>query len=146
MSPVVLDTGVLVAGVFWRHEPHQCVRAWMRGWFTLAVSEASFSEYERVLREVKAEQGFTTELEPWLDAVRSTALWVVPSSLTEPVCRDPKDDIMIEVALAAGAQTIIARDADLTVLRKPFGIRILTPRQWLATLSRERRRQLKGGV
>jgi predicted nucleic acid-binding protein len=63
--------------------------------------------------------------------------------LTEPVCRDPKDDIVIEAALAAGVRTIIARDPDLTVLEKPFGIRILTPRQWLATLSRDHRRQLK---
>jgi len=28
---VGLDTGVFVAGVFWRHEPHACVEAWFRG-------------------------------------------------------------------------------------------------------------------
>jgi predicted nucleic acid-binding protein len=50
--------------------------------------------------------------------------------------------MMIEAALAAGARTIIARDPDLTVLRNPFGIRILTPRQWLATLPRAERRRL----
>lgn len=142
MKPTVLDTGVLAAGIFWRHEPHQCVQAWVRGLLTLAVSEPIFSEYERVLREVKAEQRFATDLEPWLESVRRTAFWVIPTSLTEPVCRDPKDDIMIEAALAAGATTIIARDADLTVLEKPFGIRIVTPRQWLATLSRTERRKL----
>lgn len=143
MNLAVLDTGVLVAGVFWRHEPHQCVQAWLRGWVTMAVSEPVFSEYERVLFEVKAEQGFGLDLEPWLEAVRSTACWVVPTALAEPVCRDPKDDMLIETALAAGARTIIARDSDLTVLEKPFGIRVLTPRQWLATLAREHRRRLK---
>jgi predicted nucleic acid-binding protein len=49
---------------------------------------------------------------------------------------------MIAAALAAGAETIIARDTDLTVLERPFGIRILTPRAWLATLSRTGRRKL----
>ena len=142
MNQAVLDTGVLVAGIFWRHEPHQCVQAWVRGWLTLAMSKAIFSEYERVLWEVKSEQGFNTDLEPWLESVRRTACWVIPTPLTKPVCRDPKDDIMIEAALAAGANTIIARDADLTVLEKPFGIQILTPRQWLAGLSRAQRRQL----
>jgi uncharacterized protein len=137
-----MDTGVLVAGTFWRHEPYQCVRAWARGLVPLAVSEAIVSEYERVLREVQAEQGFTVDLESWLESIRETAWWVVPTPLTAPVCRDPKDDIMIEAALAAGAKTIIARDADLTVLEKPFGIRILTPRAWLATLSRLDRRKL----
>lgn len=109
----------------------------------MAVSEAVFSEYERMLREVKTEQGFTIALEPWLDSIRNTAIWVNPTPLAEPVCRDPKDDIMIEAALAAGARTIIARDADLTVLKKPFGIRILTPRAWLATLGRAERRKLR---
>jgi predicted nucleic acid-binding protein len=108
----------------------------------MAVSDGIFSEYQRVLQEVKAEQGFTTDLEPWLESIRKTALWVVPTPLAKPVCRDPKDDIMIEAALAAGARTIIARDPDLTVLEKPFGIRILTPRAWLATLSRADRRRL----
>ena len=31
MTLVGLDTGVFVAGVFWRHEPHACVKAWFRG-------------------------------------------------------------------------------------------------------------------
>lgn len=137
-----MDTGVLVAGIYWRKEPHQCVSAWVRGFLTLAVSEAIFVEYERVLREVKAEQSFTTDIESWLQAIRKTASWVEPFPLTEPVCRDSKDDIMIEAALGAGARTIIARDADLTILDKPFGIRILTPRAWLATLSRADRRKL----
>jgi len=137
-----MDTGVLVAGIFWRHEPHQCVQGWVRGLFTLVLSEAIFSEYERVLLEVKSEQKFTTDLNPWLEAIRTTAVWVIPTPLTRRVCRDPKDDMMIEAALAAGAGTIIARDADLTELESPFGIRILTPRQWLATLPRAERRKL----
>ena len=143
MTAAVLDTGVLVAGIFWRHEPHLCLQAWARGWFTLVVSDAIFEEYERVLIEVKKQEGFATNLEPWLEAIRSRAQWAVPSRLTSHVCRDPKDDIMIEAALAGRAQTIIARDSDLTVLEKPFGISILTPRQWLARLPRALRHQLK---
>jgi predicted nucleic acid-binding protein len=109
----------------------------------MVVSDAVFSEYERVLRQVKAEQGFSTDLEPWLESIRKTAIWVIPAPLPEPACRDPKDDIIIEAALAGGARTIIARDADLTVMEKPFGIRMLTPRQWLATLPRDARRRLR---
>ena len=142
MFPVVVDTGVLVAGIFWRTEPHLCVRAWLRGFIALTVSEPIFVEYERVLREVKSQQGFATDLDPWLDAIRRSGHWVAPFPLTDPVCRDPKDDAMIEAALAAGARTIIARDADPTVLEQPFGIQILTPRRWLATLPRADRRTL----
>jgi uncharacterized protein len=142
MTPAVIDTGVLVAGVYWRHEPHHCVKAWLQGVLALVVSEPIFAEYERVLIEVKAEQGFATDLAPWLAAIRHSALWVTPEPLSQPVCRDPNDDKFIEAALAAKARLLIARDADLTELEKPFGIEILTPRQYLARLPRPVRRRL----
>lgn len=143
MTPVILDTGVFVAGVFWRNEAHSCVNAWLRGVVALGVSPAIYREYEQTLRKIQTGYGFQTDVETWLSLVQDHAKWVVPTALTDPVCRDPKDDIMIEAALAAGARTIIARDADLTVLQRPFGIEILTPRAWLATLSRADRRKLK---
>jgi putative PIN family toxin of toxin-antitoxin system len=140
--PVVIDTGVFAAGVFWRNEPHQCVKAWLRGLVSLVISEAIYREYDRILRKLQVAHGFNANLDRWLGLVRNYGLWVAPYPLAETVCRDPKDDIMIEAALAAGARTIIARDADLIVLEKPFGIRIVTPRAWLATLSRADRRKL----
>jgi putative PIN family toxin of toxin-antitoxin system len=137
-----MDTGVLVAGVFWRHEPHKCVKAWLLGMVSLVISDAIYREYDRTLQRVKTNEGFDTNLAPWLVMIRKSALWVAPVPLAETVCRDPKDDIMIAAALAGGVRTIVARDPDLTVLEKPFGIRILTPRQWLATLPRDVRRAL----
>jgi putative PIN family toxin of toxin-antitoxin system len=143
MTPVVSDTGVLVAGIYWRHEPHQCVTAWLRWVLALVVSEPIYEEYERVLREVKAERGFATDLEPWLASICQSALWVTPAPLANPVCRDPQDDKFLEAALAAGAGLLIARDADLTDLDKPFGVAIVTPRQFLARLPRQVRRLLE---
>ena len=142
MKLIVLDTGVFVAGVFWRHEPHACLQAWLRGLTRPVVSEDIFAEYERVLSEVKAKERFDTEIEPWLDTMRSSALWVTPMRLREPVWRDHHDDKFIEAALAAEARTLVARDADLTVLQKPFGVEILTPRAWLSRLPRAQRRLL----
>jgi putative PIN family toxin of toxin-antitoxin system len=142
MIPTVIDTGVLVSGIYWRHEPHLCVRAWLRGLIVPVVSDPIYSEYERVLHEVQAEQAFQTDLDLWLTAIRKSALWVTPVSLAAQVCRDANDDKFISAALAAGAKTVIARDRDLTVLEKPFGIAILTPRQFLAALPRTARRKL----
>jgi putative PIN family toxin of toxin-antitoxin system len=143
MIPTVIDTGVLVAGIYWRHEPHLCVSAWLQGLIIPVVSDLIYAEYERVLHQVKAEQDFQTDLEPWLAAIRKSALWVTPVPLTERVCCDGNDDKFIGAALGAGAKTVIARDRDLTVLEKPFGIAILTPRQFLASLPRAARRKLR---
>ncbi len=142
MKLVVLDTGVVVAGVFWRHEPHACLKACLAGLICPVVSEAMFAEYSRVLRRVKQEEGFDTDIESWVEVLRSSALWVTPVPLREQTCRDPQDDKSIEAALAAGARTLITRDPDLTVLRKPFRIEVLTPRAWLSRLPRDQRRLL----
>jgi predicted nucleic acid-binding protein len=45
------------------------------------------------------------------------------------ICRDPKDNKFLELALSAGAEMIITGDDDLRVLDPFQGIRILTPRQ-----------------
>jgi uncharacterized protein len=142
MKTVVIDTGVFIAGVFWRHEPHLCLRAWLHGYALPVMSPEIFAEYEVVLKRVKQEQDFKTDTQVWLDTLRDSALWVAPVRLEQRVCRDPKDDKFIEVALAAGARTVIARDRDLTVLEKPFGIAMQTPRIWLGTLTRQQRRML----
>jgi hypothetical protein len=34
MNLVVIDPTVFVAGVLWRHEPHLCLKAWLRGMIT----------------------------------------------------------------------------------------------------------------
>jgi putative PIN family toxin of toxin-antitoxin system len=106
------------------------------------MSEEILTEYETVLERLKREQHFHTETGPWLDALRGSATWVTPVELAQRICRDSKDDKFIAAALAAGASGIIARDNDLTVLEKPFGIAIQTPRAWLGTLTRSQRRLL----
>ncbi len=138
---VVIDTGVLVAGVFWAADPHRVIRAWLRGLVVPVVSDQVFDEYARVLARSREREGFTTDLTPWLNALRYHALCVEPVTLNQPVYRDPSDDIFIGAALAGAARIVIGRDPDLTILKKPFGVAIVTPRAWLATLSRAQRRR-----
>lgn len=137
-----MDTGVLVAGLYWTNEAHQCLRAWQQGVFHLAVSDPVFAEYRRVAWRVKEQERLVGDPEPLLRLIRERAVWVVPEPLTKGVCRDPKDDKFIEAALTARAGVLLARDADLTDLKKPFGIEIVTPREFLARLPRKARRGL----
>ena len=144
MNLVVIDPTVFVAGVLWRHEPHLCLKAWLRGMITPVMTEDILAEYEAGLERVKQEQQFTTDTGLWVDALRTSALWVEWEVIGKRVCLDFKDDILIEAALTAGCHTIIARDRDLTVVEKPFGINLCTPREWVDTLTRPQRKQLCG--
>jgi len=48
------------------------------------------------------------------------------------VCRDPKDDKFLELAINGGAQLIITGDSDLLALHPFRGLDILTPARYLA--------------
>ena len=52
---------------------------------------------------------------------------VTPTSLDQPVCRDPEDDQILGTAIAAQAQCIVTGDKDLLVLQQYEGIQIVSP-------------------
>lgn len=47
------------------------------------------------------------------------------------VCRDPKDDMIFECAVAAKAGAIVSGDKDILALGQYEGIRVLTARQYI---------------
>ena len=138
----VIDTGVFVAGIYWRNEPHRVLRAVALGFLRPVLTQPVFDEYVRTAWRLREREHLARDPTPWLEAFQTSANWVAAVPLDEPVCRDGKDDKFIEAAMGGDCRLLIARDKDLTLLEKPFGISILTPRAFLATLPRAERRQL----
>jgi putative PIN family toxin of toxin-antitoxin system len=66
-----------------------------------------------------------------LETLRRAAVWFEPTVRVTD-CRDTKDDKYLELALAAGAETIVSSDDDLLVLHPWRGVRILRPADYLA--------------
>jgi putative PIN family toxin of toxin-antitoxin system len=50
------------------------------------------------------------------------------------VCRDPKDDVFLEMAVAGRADVVVSGDEDLLVLHPFRGIPIVGPKDFLAML------------
>jgi uncharacterized protein len=69
--------------------------------------------------------------EDMLNAVRRLAQVVDPPTLPQPVCRDPDDDAILALALAAQADLIVSGDGDLLSLKQYQNIPIVTPAQAL---------------
>jgi putative PIN family toxin of toxin-antitoxin system len=67
----------------------------------------------------------------FLEILRGAAVWFEPAVRVTD-CRDPKDDKYLELALAAGAETIVSGDEDLLILHPWRGVRILRPSDYLA--------------
>jgi uncharacterized protein len=131
----VFDTGVVVSAIYWQSEPRRCLGALARRRFRLFVSDSILEEYERVAWEVRAAEQLDRDPIPALAWIKRTAHWAEPHRLPQSVCRDPSDDKFPECALAARATFLVSRDGDLLVLRKPFGIEVVTPRMFLSRLA-----------
>jgi putative PIN family toxin of toxin-antitoxin system len=67
----------------------------------------------------------------FLEILRSAAVWFEPVVRVTD-CGDAKDNKYLELALAAGAETIVSGDFDLLVLHPWRGVRILDPAGYLA--------------
>ena len=66
-----------------------------------------------------------------LAQVRQLAEVIDPPALAKPVCRDPDDDAVLALTIAAQADLIVSGDHDLLSLTRFEGIPILTPAQAL---------------
>lgn len=95
----------------------------------LAISDFIEHEVVRVLtgkfhREPRALQAVLDDLLRW-------AYRVQVQGDVSGICRDPKDDPILETAMAANADLLVAGDRDLLSLRSFQGIGIVTPVDYL---------------
>lgn len=134
MIHVVLDTNVVVSGIYW---PRSTARRVLAGlayrYYKLALTPGIFAEYEETI----------TELQPRFPAcnsrgaiawLRSRALWFEPAPLGKRRSRDERDDPFLACAIASKASFLVTSDRDLLELKKPFGVETVTPVQFLRWL------------
>jgi putative PIN family toxin of toxin-antitoxin system len=126
----VLDTNVVVSGIFWKGAPHRCLLAFAKRQFQMAVTTEILEEYLETALEVKQRNTLVVNPTPILSWLESKAKIFEPVSLP-PTSRDLDDDIFIGCAIGASAKYIVTFDHDLLDLEKPFGIEILKPEKFL---------------
>ena len=75
-----------------------------------------------------------TSRERSLAEFRCLAEVIEPPPLPQPVCRDPDDDKVLALALAAKVEFIVSGDKDLLSLSSFEGVRIVTPADAIALI------------
>ena len=109
---VVLDTNVLVSGVFFSGPPSRVLKAWRDGRLTLVYSAAIFEEYDRVFMEL-TDDFPTINARPILDLLVFCGEIVQAANITVSACRDPADDKFLQCLLASKADCLFSGDRDL---------------------------------
>ena len=123
---IVLDTNVLISGIFFSGPPHQILGAWRDGKVQFAVSPEILEEYYRV-SESLSEQFPEVDVAPLLDLVTIESYLVQAPAFSEPVSDDPDDDKFLACALASNTKIIVSGDKHLIRLSGYCGVDILRP-------------------
>lgn len=132
MTRIVFDTNVIVSAIlFFGSVPRRAVEiASTRG--TILMSAALSDELNRILeRDRFGSYVSRGQREHFLELlVREAEDIEIAESIQ--ICRDPKDDRILELAVNGDAAYIVTGAADLLVLNPFRGIEILRPADFLA--------------
>jgi uncharacterized protein len=131
MPNVVFDASSIVGAALKEDSMPERALLLARRHETICLSVAVETEIREVLQRPKFHKYIA-------DATRARILDILgaAASTFEPTeqvtdCRDKKDNKYLELALAAGASTVVSSDDDLLVLDPWRGIRILKPADYV---------------
>jgi predicted nucleic acid-binding protein len=133
---VVLDTCILVSATRSRRgASFQVLSKVGTGTFDVVISVPLVLEYEDALMRQLAAAGLqTADVHDLIDYVCSIAERQTIFFLWRPLLKDPKDDMVAEVAVAAGCDAIVTHNVRDFVGVERFGVKILTPADLLKKL------------
>ena len=130
---VVLDTNVLVAAIrSSRGASHRLFTLLRTGRFRPALSVALLLEYERQLSEHRARTAMEPgDLAAILDYLCATARHQTVFYRSRPQLRDPKDEMVLEIAAAARCDRIVTFNQEDFGPASSFGIDVATSERFL---------------
>ena len=125
---VVFDTNVVVEAIFW---PRSTARRALAGLalrrFKTAVNQAILDEYAAITAQLRARLFPQAQPSGALACIASKSIRAEPLPLTGRLSRDPDDNVFVATAAATQAAFLVTQDRDLLTLKKPFGVRMVTP-------------------
>ena len=131
----VLDTNVVVSGIFFGGVPRAVLEAWAEGGFELCLSPLIFDEYSRICDRL-AQSYPGIEYRGLLATLVGHGTLVSDPTLTQAITADPDDDKFMLCAEQTGA-VVVSGDTDLLDANGWQGVAVLRPRDLLALLPDE---------
>ena len=126
----MLDTNVLISGIFFAGAPYEILKAWYDRKVDLVISLEILDEYRRVAEELA--QGFSgIDVARILDLLTVGAEIVHAPPLPEPVCSDPEDDKFLACAVAGSAKYVVTGDKQLLKVSRHGNVEVVNPRWFI---------------
>jgi len=127
---VILDTNVLLSGIFFGGTPGSVLDLWKRRKFKLVASPEILGEYAAASNELSRKFP-EIDLSKILETISAHAEIYFSPPLDRPVCDDPADDKFLACAAVSSAEVIVTGDKALLRVEAFANTRILTARQFV---------------
>ena len=125
---IVVDTNVLISGVFFGGMPRKVPSAIISRKITACATKEIIDEYNEIVQEmISRKQGHLNKdiLVPLIGTMK-----ILEAKTRIELSRDPDDDKFLGCAKDAKALYIVSGDKDLLVLEKYEGIEIITAKEF----------------
>ena len=133
---IVIDTNVLITAFKSRRgASYRLVSLLPKNIFSIAISVPLVVEYEAVLRRDGLSKGISQkDISDFIDYLCSIGLRQTIFFLWRPFLPEPSDDLVLEVAVAAGCDAIITYNKRHFGDTEKFGVKILDPKEFLVEI------------
>lgn len=134
MRRVVVDTNVLISGFLWQGTPKKCLDAFRyENAYILILSTELVDEFlSKLLHKFKVEP---TIARRWVSELSIYGEKVFPMYTTE-ICRDPRDNKILDTAQQGKADFIVTGDKDLLILKNFHDTEIIPPKSFWKILGK----------
>jgi putative PIN family toxin of toxin-antitoxin system len=130
---VVLDTNVIISGVFFGGTPRDVLHLWRDERIQIVLSSEILEEYSGVADRL-AKQYEGVNAKPFLQLLAVAGEIVDAPALAEQITEDPSDDKFFACARAAGVEVIISGDRHLKRAGGWQGIEVVTPAAFVRSM------------
>ncbi len=127
---IVLDTNVLVSGIFWKGYPRKIMESIFSGDIVIVITLDILNEYQRVGKELSIKFP-EINIDELIDLITIKSILTMPIKLNEKICEDPSDEKFIECALASNTKIIVSGDKHLLNVKNYQNIKIISPREFI---------------
>lgn len=128
----VLDTNIIISSILSPKSQTNTAFKKVQKLGVIIVSSATWQELESVLFRPKFDRYITLkEREQFLLDLYQTVEFILKTDFMTNICRDPKDNKYLELAVNGQAESIITGDQDLLILHPFQSINIITVNDFL---------------
>ena len=131
----VVDTNILISGIFWKGPPAEIIKAWLDQRFQIVVSSDILQEYHDTLAVLEAKYSAPIDARALLNGISLNAEIITPATLERVVCTDPDDDKFLAAAMS-GAAVVVSGDKALLKTSGYQGIAVMKASEFLRKIKR----------